>query len=98
MPWKCPALKATQYLFPKHFVFSFLSSTLFLFCYRNIISELGKKVIDRKDICKVLIRHNFQLISQGTVNILRTVNVACERRLVAAYEGCKLTLRREDWS
>ena len=44
------------------FVFSFLSSFLFPFCYRNIISELCKKVIDRKDICKVLIRHNFQLL------------------------------------
>ena len=64
-----PLLKATQHLFLNHFVFSFPSSSLFPFCYRNIISELCKKVIDRKDICKVLIRHNFQLISQRTVNI-----------------------------
>ena len=98
MPWKCPALKATQYLFPKHFVI-FISFILFcFFCYRNIIPELRKKVIARKDICKTPIRHNFQLIAQRTVKILKTVDVVCERRLVAAYEGCILTLRREDWS
>ena len=107
MPWKCPALKATQYLFLNHFVFSFLSSTWFLFCYRNIISELCKKVIDRKDICKVLIRHNFQLIAQtdsarGVQKKIGGSWLELQRRLcqhiwaakktVAAYLGCEDTL------
>ena len=43
MPWKCPALKATQYLFPKHFVISFLLSFFVSFLlqkhYYGIVQE-----------------------------------------------------------
>ena len=59
--------ECNSYLFSNHFVTFILSSLLFLFCYRNIITEVYKKVIVRKDICKVLIRHNFQLIDGRTI-------------------------------